>query len=95
MRVERVQDISEEDCKKEGVELLDSIWTSTGQLEKYKDYSGKIRNTKTLSDLCEVILTERKSFKTLWNSIYEKRGDGWTANPFCWVLEFKEIKREV
>jgi len=31
------------------------------------------------------------AFKDLWNTINEKRGFGWSTNPFVWVLEFKKI----
>ena len=30
-------------------------------------------------------------FKHLWDSINEKRGFGWDANPFVWVYTFKVI----
>jgi hypothetical protein len=30
-------------------------------------------------------------FCDLWNSIYDKRGFGWAANPFVWVVEFKRV----
>lgn len=29
------------------------------------------------------------AFSYLWNSIYAKRGFGWSVNPWVWVLEFK------
>ena len=30
-------------------------------------------------------------FQDLWNSINEKRGFGWNANPLVWVVEFERI----
>jgi len=27
--------------------------------------------------------------EALWDLIYEKRGLGWSANPYVWVIEFK------
>jgi len=33
-----------------------------------------------------------KPFRDLWDSINAKRGYGWDANPWVWVLEFKVIK---
>jgi len=30
-------------------------------------------------------------FKSTWNSINAKRGYGWDANPWVWVIEFKRI----
>jgi len=31
----------------------------------------------------------RAGYESLWNSINEKRGYGWEANPWVWVVEFK------
>ena len=31
-------------------------------------------------------------FRQLWNSIYAKRGLGWDANPWVWVVEFRHTK---
>ena len=33
------------------------------------------------------------SFKTLWDSIYAKRGCGFDENPFVWVLTFERTER--
>lgn len=33
----------------------------------------------------------RASWRELWNSINAKRGFGWDANPWLWVLEFKRL----
>lgn len=32
------------------------------------------------------------NFSFLWDSINEKRGFGWDANPWVWVVEFKKVK---
>jgi len=31
-------------------------------------------------------------FRHLWDSINEKRGYGWDANPWVWVIEFKRLQ---
>ena len=31
------------------------------------------------------------TFHWLWDSINAKRGYGWSKNPFCWVIEFRNI----
>lgn len=83
IRVERVQDISEEDAKLEGIESSHDgthIWfknyLSVGPAN-FKYTSGSI-----------------KSFESLWNSINEKRGFGWTSNPWIWKIEFELINNQ-
>ncbi len=59
IRVERVQEISALDCRKEGASP-------------------------------EIVIGVKQEFKTLWNSINEKRGYGWDKNPYVWVISFKK-----
>lgn len=33
----------------------------------------------------------RAAYMELWDSLNEKRGYGWDANPWVWVLEFKRV----
>lgn len=33
----------------------------------------------------------RMAFSSLWNDINEKRGFGWNANPWVWVIEFEVL----
>lgn len=54
VRVERVQDISEEDARAEGFACHDS-------------------------------------FAVTWEETYAKRGLGWDANPWAWVVEFSRV----
>lgn len=61
VRVERVQDISEEDCVAEGI-------------------SGNPWHDEMLEPFAE-----------FWDSINRKRGYGWDANPFVWVVEFEVV----
>lgn len=35
--------------------------------------------------------TAREAFEVLWDSINKKRGYGWDANPWVWVIEFRRI----
>lgn len=34
------------------------------------------------------------NFSRLWNSLNAKRGYGWEANPWVWVIEFEKMSRE-
>jgi hypothetical protein len=38
--------------------------------------------------------TYRYAFSVLWDSINAKRGYGWAANPWVWVIEFRHMGRE-
>lgn len=35
--------------------------------------------------------TYKGGFSALWDSIYAKRGYGWEANPWVWVVEFERV----
>ena len=58
VRVERVQDIGDEDAEAEGLS-----WCNAA--------------------------SPRDKFQCLWNSLNLKRGYGWDANPWVWVISFK------
>lgn len=62
VRVERVQDITEEDAWAEG----------------FNDDDG--------------YSSARMWFMNIWDSINAKRGYGWDANPWVWVISFKRIR---
>ena len=63
VRVEQVQEISEDDAKAEGILMNDPDAIL---------YSGM--------------------FAHLWNTIYHKRGFGWDANPWIWVIHFRVVE---
>ena len=37
------------------------------------------------------LYTHRQAFAALWDELNHKRGYGWESNPFCWVVEFRQI----
>lgn len=65
-RVERVQEITEQDAIAEGFPDPD------GQNRKFPDRA-------------------RYWFRNLWDSINSKRGFGWDANPWVWVITFRRV----
>lgn len=73
VRVERVQEISEEDANAEGLtsNYQDGIACSSIPPERHKWHQPK-----------------RVFFSALWDSLNAKRGFGWDANPWVWVIEF-------
>ncbi len=42
-------------------------------------------------DACDIASQARERFRDLWDSLNAKRGYGWDANPYVWVIEFKRI----
>lgn len=81
VRVERLQDISEEDAIAEGIQLLSGY-----DKPAYQDYTGADYMT----------YNARKSFNTLWDSINGKdEAKNWQANPWVWVIEFKAHNKNV
>lgn len=86
VRVERLQDITEEDAKAEGIKMV-TEWPDAG----YFDYKGKHEDGRVWS-------SARECFRWgLWNSTI-KPADlpayGWDANPWVWVIEFEKISKE-
>ena len=82
VRVERLQDISEEDAIAEGVLKDVKIPVADFKTEIiYRDYTG---NTAGCLDA-------RSSFMTLWKSVYGK--ESWNSNPWIWVIEFEKVER--
>lgn len=81
VRCERVQEISCNDCTAEGIDyLVGAGWF-------------KNKNIKVTGD----IYTD--AFSALWDSIYDNGLVippllSWNANPWVWVIEFKQMKGE-
>lgn len=86
IRVERLQDITEEDAIAEGIDVFNNPCAAFGSHGKYYDYSQKHR-THTVAD--KLLNTAKESYKTLWESINGK--GSWDANPFVWVIKFERI----
>lgn len=79
VRVERLNDISEEDAIAEGIGTTNGV--PVGLTSHYVDYLDS-RNCWTSSF---------NSFRSLWSSIYGT--ESWTANPWVWVIEFERIQK--
>lgn len=76
VRVERLQDISEEDAKAEGI-LLDK--------RREGDYYHWQHNTESGQWYCHA----DDAFKSLWQSI--NGAESWDKNPFVWVVEYEVL----
>lgn len=82
VRVERLNDISEEDAKVEGITLdhalsFGSEWFDCGVRDKNGD------------PVCLTHKSARSAFAHLWESI---SGEGsWDKNPYVWAITFKKL----
>ncbi len=84
IRVERLQDITEEQAIKEGVGNLFIDHIAYSGEEKYNAPSKR-----------ETLAIEQ--FELLWNSTIKKQDldrYGWEANPWVWVIEFERAEEE-
>ena len=95
IRVGRVQDITEDDVKAEGVRVPVSesnsvLWCLTDKYPPH-DYmpEGILREGNKSKVTSKMIF--KAHFASLWDSINQKRGYGWESNPWVWIVEFKTI----
>lgn len=84
VRVQRLQDISEEDALAEGMQWVDDVPTSDGP----KRLCFGLPHVGTDS--------ARHAYETLWESLHNPKGlcaedepKGWAANPLVWALTFR------
>jgi len=79
IRVERVQEISYEDARAEGILRFDS---------DHRDSNGGVGYNGGAPNL-PMRYESTAAFIDLWDSINAKRGYGWSVNPWVWCLTFK------
>ena len=80
VRVQRVQEISIDDCFSEGIEPDLECCNRPFHFEEGRD-----------PECCgnpDLVSDPRADFETLWDSINAKRGFGWDANPWVVALTF-------
>jgi len=77
VRVERLQDISEEDAKAEGAEFFD------GRPVNHHGW----RHSPSQGFVWD---TAKQSYQHLWDQINRKKHP-WSSNPWVWVLTFRRV----
>ena len=91
VRPERLQEISDQDCIAEGIELHGK--SANGRDDVYVVY---LANTNHLNKPCDgpgyYYRTggPKVCFQMLWDSLNAKRGYSWESNPWVWRYEFKK-----
>jgi hypothetical protein len=83
IKAERLNDISEADAIREGVES----WTEERMRSRPTHY--KVYFQDTPDDPAFYCSTAVTSFETLWQSIHGK--DSWKLNPWVWVISFEKV----
>lgn len=89
VRVERLQDISEDDAKSEGLRYTSK---DSGKTWKYgiADADGQPGTDNTGWAWNQWNVSPTKAYSTLWNKIHGP--DSWDKNPWVWVIEFKRMQ---
>lgn len=81
VRVERLQDITEEQIVKEGLSPYDDICQDINWKPTYNDPdSGGDPNLK-------------QGFEILWNTTIKEEWQEWKSNPYVWVIEFERCEK--
>lgn len=82
VRVERLQDVSEEDAKAEGVSLHNRGKFYFNYTPKYEEVTQMVYDCWSAKD----------SFNTLWKAI--NGCNNWQENPWVWVVKFSVISKK-
>lgn len=86
VRVERLQDITEQDAQAEGIQraessLPDYVWEGAPERRQGPRGGAAVYCHRTARD----------AFATLWDHINGDRAT-WESNPWVWVVEFKRVQ---
>ena len=78
VRVQRLQDISEEDARAEGLEGEETTLGFNQRMPTYPHYS----------DFAVRFADPRESYATLWNTLHTESGQRWEDNPWIVAVSF-------
>ena len=81
IKIEKIQDISEQDCIREGIQIPISV-----DCRPLLKLTGKYPQSKYYKKYGLI----KAYFASLWNDINAKRGYTWENNPWVWVIEFEK-----
>lgn len=88
IKVERLKDISEDDCKKEGIGYTGG-WNGV-DYDDGEFYFGELTESEDgMNWENEMFEYPDLAFAELWNATHKKPEEKFEANPFVWVVDFK------
>ncbi|WP_151815030.1 hypothetical protein [Acinetobacter soli] len=95
VRVEHLNDISEEDSIAEGVESIDSErdvhdFSICSKCGGTRSHGALGHNLGWIEVECRECDTHKKRFESFWESINGE--DSWDVDPWVWVIEFRVIE---
>ena len=97
VRIERLQDITDEQALQEGIKeyMTDDMRTYYAPSKQWCcEFASKRRNR---NDWQEKLSTPVKAFREVYESTLKKKDTGicdWQSNPYVWVIEFRKVDRE-
>lgn len=93
VRVERLQDISEEDARAEGVEMatVNAASPLHSEIKFITPGVPMVSAAGDKDDYAPAHNSAREAFACLWDSINGKKHP-WESNPWVWVIEFERIR---
>lgn len=84
IRVERLQDITEQDAIDEGIEPREDLFDD--EIEEWRQSWCNYINIEHCDKNKLWFYDPRKSFESLWVSINDR--ESWVQNPWVWIVEF-------
>ena len=89
IRVERVREITEEEAEAEGARKFTNLPPDPSLYPYGNEPRWSMEEPKSLR---ECLGSARYAFANLWERMYAKKGLGWNANPWVWVIGFRRVE---
>ena len=88
IRIERLQEITEEDAKAEAARKFTNLPPDPSPYPYGNEPRWSMEDPRSTR---ECMGSARYTSANLWERLYAKKGLGWYANPWVWVLTFRRV----
>ena len=89
IRIERLQEITEEDVRAEGARKFTNLPPDPSLYPYGNEPRWSMEDPRSTR---ECLGSGRYAFANLWERLYAKKGLGWYANPWVWVIGFRRVE---